>query len=58
MPWVKLDKATYRRLEYFAKRSFIEIDRAAIEAINEWMDMTGDLIIADIDEDSGSHQND
>ena len=42
---VVLSEAAYRRLEGYARISGIPIESAASDAIAEWMNSTGDLVI-------------
>lgn len=42
---VILSEAAYRRLEGYARISGIPIECAASDAIAEWMNSTGDLVI-------------
>jgi hypothetical protein len=42
---VVLSEAAYRRLEGYAQISGISIECAASDAIAEWMNSTGDLVV-------------
>lgn len=45
MPLVMLDEKTFKRLERFASIANISIDLATVDAVNEFMDRTGDLLM-------------
>jgi hypothetical protein len=45
MPLVMLDEKTFKRIEKFACKANISIDLATVDAVNEFMDMTGDLLL-------------
>lgn len=55
MPLIVVDSTTYKRIQEFASSANISIDLAIIEAINEWMDTTGDLLIESIDKLTTTH---
>lgn len=45
MPLVMLDEKTFKRIERFASMANISIDLAAVDAVNEFMNQTGDLLM-------------
>lgn len=45
MPLVMLDEKTFKRLERFASIANISVDLATVDAVNEFMDQTGDLLM-------------
>lgn len=45
MPYIAVDPVTYQRLERYAQAANISVDLAFIEAANEFMDLTGDLLL-------------
>lgn len=45
MPLVMLDEKTFKRLERFASIANISVDLATVDAVNEFMDRTGDLLM-------------
>lgn len=40
----QLDTSTYRRIEDYAKVTGVPVQNAVNEAVNDWMDTTGDFI--------------
>jgi hypothetical protein len=42
-----IDSRTYKRISKYAEMANISIDRAIVEAVNEWMDITGDLLVSE-----------
>ena len=47
---INLDEATLKRLTYYAYLTGKPISTAVNEAINEWLEISGDLIIAELEE--------
>lgn len=45
MPLVVIDVRTFKRIERYADASNISVDLAIIEAVNEWFDTTGKLLL-------------
>lgn len=45
MPYIVVDQFTYQRLQRYAEVANISVDLAFIEAANEYMDLTGDLLL-------------
>jgi hypothetical protein len=45
MPLTVVDPTTYKRITKYSEAANISVDLAIVEAINEWMDMTGDLLM-------------
>jgi hypothetical protein len=43
--------AAYRRIKKYARAANITIDQAVNDAVREWMDMTGDLLLEEEDEE-------
>jgi hypothetical protein len=48
MPLIVLDSATFNRVATYADTANLSIDTAIVQIINEWMDTTGDLILAEV----------
>jgi hypothetical protein len=45
MPQITIVPAAYRRISEYANFAGISAEKAVKEAVNEWMDTTGDLLI-------------
>jgi hypothetical protein len=43
-----LSKKAYERIEAYAATAGISVERAASDAIKEWMDITGDFLIYEL----------
>lgn len=48
MPLIVIDSATFNRVSEYADTANLSIDSAIVSIINEWMDSTGDLILAEV----------
>lgn len=46
MPFVCLTEDSYKRIEGYAEAAGISVQRAVSEAVGEWMDTTGDAVMA------------
>lgn len=48
MPLNVLDPSTFKRISEYADVANVSIDLAITEAVNEFMDTTGDLLLAEM----------
>lgn len=48
MPLTILDPKTFKRINDYAEAANVSIDLAIVEAVNEFMDTTGDLLLAEM----------
>jgi hypothetical protein len=45
MPFVEVDRHTYRRISEFAETTGTDVRRVVCDALGEWMDDTGDTML-------------